>query len=72
MDNDARLTLLPFLDLLFAAIGIFLILIFQALTSGAEPRATAADLVLICDAAPQVGWLEPGGEVLALDRGWMG
>jgi hypothetical protein len=58
-----RLTLLPFLDLLFAAIGIFLILIFQALTSGAEPRATAADLLLICDgrAAGGLAGARPAG-----------
>jgi hypothetical protein len=57
-----RLTFLPFLDLLFAAIGIFLILIFQALQTGAEARLPGADLLLISRGAPALDWVEHGGD----------
>lgn len=60
LDEDLEPSFLPFLDVLFAAIGIFLILIVQALDSGSEPRRMTGDVLLLVRLDGVVQWHEPG------------
>lgn len=59
LEDAERLTLLPFLDLLFAAVGVLLLLIFQVLLTERNNRMDPGDVLVICDGPGRLLWVEP-------------
>ena len=59
MTFDRRLTLMPFLDILFSTIGIFLIIFtLQNFFAEQDNPPPQADIVIICREQKQVIWLD--------------
>jgi biopolymer transport protein ExbD len=58
-ENDARISFIPFLDILVAAIGIFLLIIaLQKISDRVETSPPQADAVVIVGADSRLTWLD--------------